>query len=129
MYICCQITFHNMLKRKIENTLTAWKNKPGHKPLVIMGIRQCGKTFIAQHFAADNYKSVVYMNFIKDPERINAFVGSKDVDKILLNLSAQIQGVKFIPGETCLIFDEIQECPEARTPGRAAPRCGRSCRC
>ena len=104
-----------MLKRKIENALTAWKNKPEHKPLVIMGIRQCGKTFIAQHFAAENYKSVVYMNFIKEPERINAFVGSKDVDKILLNLSAQIQGVKFIPGETCLIFDEIQECPEART--------------
>ena len=115
MYLCCQIIRHNMLKRKIEDTLTKWKNKTGHKPLVIMGIRQCGKTFIAQHFAAGNYKSVVYMNFIKEPERINAFVGSKDVDKILLNLSAQIQGVKFIPGETCLIFDEIQECPEART--------------
>jgi predicted AAA+ superfamily ATPase len=42
-------------------------------------------------------------------------LGSKDVNTILLNLSAQIQGVTFIPGETCLIFDEIQECPEART--------------
>lgn len=82
---------------------------------MIMGIRQCGKTFIAKHFAAENYKNVVYMNFIKEPERINAFVGSKDVDNILLNLSAQIQGVKFIPGETCFIFDEIQDCPEART--------------
>ena len=104
-----------MLKRKIENTLIEWKNRPGHKPLVIMGIRQCGKTFIARHFAAKNYKNVIYMNFIKEPERINAFVGSKDVDKILLNLSAQIQGVKFTPGKTCFIFDEIQECPEART--------------
>ena len=104
-----------MLKRKIEDALITWKNRPGHKPLVIMGIRQCGKTFIAKHFAAENYKNVVYMNFIKEPERINAFVGSKDVDNILLNLSAQIQGVKFIPGETCFIFDEIQDCPEART--------------
>ena len=104
-----------MLKRKIEDDLIAWKNKPGHKPLVIMGIRQCGKTYISQHFAEQNYKNVVYMNFIKQPERINAFVGSKDVDSILLNLSAQIKGVKFIPEETCLIFDEIQECPEART--------------
>ena len=104
-----------MLKRKIENTLIEWKNKPGHKPLVIMGIRQCGKTYISQQFAAQNYDSVVYMNFIKQPERINAFIGSKDVDSILLNLSAQIKGVKFIPGKTCLIFDEIQECPEART--------------
>ena len=83
--------------------------------MVIMGIRQCGKTFIAQHFAAENYKSVVYINFIKQPERISAFLGSKDVNTILLNLSAQIQGIKFIPGETCFIFDEIQECPEART--------------
>ena len=104
-----------MLKRKIEDTLLQWKNTSGHKPLVIMGIRQCGKTFIAQHFAAQNYKTVVYINFIKQPERINAFVGSKAVDDILLNLSAQIMGVMFTPGETCFIFDEIQECPEART--------------
>ena len=115
VYICRQITLNTMLKRKIEDTLIEWKNKPEHKPLVIMGIRQCGKTFIAKHFATENYKNVVYMNFIKEPERINAFTGSKDVDNILLNLSAQIKGVKFIPGETCLIFDEIQECPEART--------------
>lgn len=104
-----------MLKRKIENTLFAWKNKTEHKPLVIMGIRQCGKTYIARHFAETNYKNVVYINFIKEPERISAFTGSKDIDTILLNLSAQIQGVRFIPGETCLIFDEIQDCPEART--------------
>ena len=104
-----------MLKRKIEDTLTQWKNTPNHKPLVIMGIRQCGKTFIAQHFAEANYKTVVYINFIKQPERISAFVGSKAVDDILLSLSAQIAGVTFTPGKTCFIFDEIQECPEART--------------
>ena len=104
-----------MLKRRIEDTLVQWKNTVGHKPLVIMGIRQCGKTFIAQHFAEENYKSVVYINFIKQPERISAFVGSKAVDDILLNLSAQIKGVTFIPGDTCFIFDEIQDCPEART--------------
>ena len=59
-----------MLKRKIEDSLTLWKDSAGHKPLVIMGIRQCGKTFIAQHFAKTNYKTVVYINFIKQPERI-----------------------------------------------------------
>lgn len=104
-----------MLKRKIEDSLLEWKSRQGHKPLVIMGIRQCGKTFIAKHFAKRNYKHVVYMNFIRNPERINAFLGSKKVDDILLNLSAQIPGVNFVSGETCLIFDEIQECPEART--------------
>ena len=80
-----------MLKRKIEETLLQWKNTTGHKPLVIMGIRQCGKTFIAQHFAAENYKTVVYINFIKQPEHINAFLDSKAVDDILLNLSTQIK--------------------------------------
>jgi len=104
-----------MLRRKIEDTLKQWKYASGHKPLVIMGIRQCGKTFIVQQFAAAHYKTVIYINFIKQPERINAFVGSKDVNSILLNLSAQIQGVTFTPGDTCFIFDEIQECPEART--------------
>ena len=104
-----------MLKRKIEDVLVQWKCTDGHKPLVIMGIRQCGKTFIAQHFAAANYQNVIYINFIKQPERINAFVGSKDVNSILLNLSAQIQGATFTPGATCFIFDEIQDCPEART--------------
>lgn len=104
-----------MLKRKIEDALVQWKSTDGHKPLVIMGIRQCGKTYIAQHFAAANYQNVIYINFIKQPERINAFLGSKDVNDILLNLSAQIQGVTFTPGDTCFIFDEIQECPEART--------------
>lgn len=104
-----------MLKRKISDTLRIWKEKPNHKPLVIMGIRQCGKTFIAQHFAAENYKEVVYINFIKQPEFITAFLGSKAVDDILFNLSTLIKGVKFSPGGTCFIFDEIQECPEART--------------
>lgn len=45
-----------MLRRKIEDTLEQWKKTSGHKPLVIMGIRQCGKTFIVQHFAAAHYK-------------------------------------------------------------------------
>ncbi|MDD6185600.1 MAG: ATP-binding protein [Bacteroidales bacterium] len=104
-----------MLKRRISDTLKIWKGTPNHKPLVIMGIRQCGKTFIAQHFAAENYKEVVYINFIKQPEFIMAFLGSKAVDDILLNLSTLIKGVTFTPGDTCFIFDEIQECPEART--------------
>lgn len=104
-----------MLKRRIETALHEWKHTPGHKPLMIMGIRQCGKTFIARHFADANYRNVVYINFIKEPERIKAFLDSKDVDSILLNLSAQKRGLVFAPGETCFIFDEIQECQEART--------------
>ena len=104
-----------MLKRRISDTLKAWKDTPKHKPLVIMGIRQCGKTFISQQFADENYKHVVYINFIKQEERKTAFYGSKDVDTIILNLSAQMRNAQFVPHETCIILDEIQDCPEART--------------
>ena len=65
-----------MLRRRITDTLRQWKEKPGHMPLVIMGIRQCGKTFISQQFAKENYKHVVYINFIKHEERKTAFYGS-----------------------------------------------------
>lgn len=92
-----------------------WKSTPNHLPLVIMGIRQCGKTFIAQQFVRDNYPHSAYINFIKQDELKAAFYGSKDVDTIILNLSAQMRDTKFVPGETCIILDEIQDCPEART--------------
>ena len=104
-----------MLKRRISDTLKVWKDTPSHKPLVIMGIRQCGKTFISQQFADENYKHVAYINFIKQEEQKTAFYGSKDVDTIILNLSAQMRNTQFVPHETCIILDEIQDCPEART--------------
>lgn len=104
-----------MLKRKIETYLANWKKSEDKKPLVIKGIRQCGKTYIIRKFASENYKSVVYMNFILEPDKKSAFTGNIDVDTIILNLSALIPGSRFINGETCIILDEIQECKEART--------------
>ena len=104
-----------MLKRKIESVLAEWKNSKLKKPLVIKGIRQCGKTYIVRNFAKENYESVVYMNFILEPDKKTAFTGNIDVDTIILNLSALIPGSRFINGKTCSILDEIQECREART--------------
>ena len=104
-----------MLKRKIETYLAEWKQSEDRKPLVIKGIRQCGKTYIVQKFARENYDSVVYMNFILEPDKKSAFTGNIDVDTIILNLSALIIGSRFIKGKTCIILDEIQECKEART--------------
>lgn len=104
-----------MLKRKIESVLAEWKNSKLKKPLVIKGIRQCGKTYIVRNFAKENYESVVYMNFILEPDKKTAFTGNIDVDTIILNLSALIPGSRFINGKTCIILDEIQECREART--------------
>ena len=104
-----------MLKRKIEDTLLQWKNKPDHFPLVLKGVRQCGKTFIVQQFAQQHYESVVYVNFALEADKITAFLGNKDVNTILLNLSTLMPEAKFIPGKTCIILDEIQDCPDART--------------
>lgn len=104
-----------MLKRKIEAYLSQWKASNDKKPIVIKGIRQCGKTYIVRKFAKENYKSVVYINFILEPDKKSAFIGNIDVDTIILNLSALIPGSRFIDGNTCIILDEIQECKEART--------------
>lgn len=104
-----------MLKRKIESQLSEWKSDSHHKPLVIKGVRQCGKTFIAESFARSNYENVVYINFIKTPSACMAFEGDLDVENIITGLSTIIPNVDFENKDTCLILDEIQECPQART--------------
>ena len=104
-----------MLKRKIEDTLLQWKEKHDHNPLVIKGIRQCGKTYIVQKFAEEHYENVVYINFLLESDKITAFLGAKNVDTIILNLSTLMPEAKFVPGRTCIILDEIQDCPDART--------------
>ncbi len=105
-----------MLKRKIEERLLAWKNTSGHKPLLIKGCRQCGKTFSVLDFAKKNYKHVVYLNFYENPAYASAFNDALEVDHVVMLLSALL-GSKavFSAGETVLVLDEIQECPEART--------------
>ena len=93
-----------------------WKNMESKKPLVIKGCRQCGKTFIVNKFAKDNYENVIYINFIEMPEYASVFEGSLEVDNLVMLLSALIGGkAKFEPYKTIIIFDEIQDCPEART--------------
>lgn len=104
-----------MLKRDIENELKEWKHTKAHKPLVIKGVRQCGKTYIVEKFAQENYTHVVYINFVKMPKVAMAFEGSLDVDDIIMGLSSVLRNAVFEPGKTCIIFDEIQECPQART--------------
>lgn len=105
-----------MLKRKIEEELIDWKNSENHKPLIIKGCRQCGKTFSVLDFAKKNYKNVVYLNFFENPDYAAVFSGSLEVDNIVMLLSALIgHEAVFESGRTVLVLDEIQECPEART--------------
>ena len=72
-----------MLKRKIEQELLAWKNMPNHKPLILKGCRQCGKTFSALHFARKHYEHVVYLNFFENPDYASVFAGSLKTDHIV----------------------------------------------
>ena len=106
----------NMLKRKIEAVLKSWKETEGHKPLVIKGCRQCGKTYSVRQFAQDNYDHEIYLNFFENKSYASVFSGSLEVDHLTMLLSALL-GSKavFEPGKTVLILDEIQDCPEART--------------
>lgn len=105
-----------MLKRKVIEQLVSWKADPCRKPVILKGCRQCGKTFAALHFAQEHYDSVVYINFFENPQAKDIFVGSLDVDHIVMMTSALLgPSARFVPGETAVILDEIQECPQART--------------
>lgn len=105
-----------MLKRKIEQALINWKNTPNHSPLIIKGCRQCGKTFSVRDFAKKNYKYEVYLNFFKNPTYISIFDGSLEIDNLIMMMSALLgPSAVFKQGETVIILDEIQDCPEART--------------
>lgn len=105
-----------MLKRKIEQLLQEWKRSPNRKPLLIKGCRQCGKTFSVLDFAKKNYKHVVYLNFFENPDYCSVFEGSLEIDNITMLLSALLGSeAVFEPGNTILVLDEIQECPDART--------------
>lgn len=105
-----------MLKRKIEQDLLNWKNTENHKPLIVKGCRQCGKTYSVRKFAQENYKHVVYINFYADSNYSSIFSDSLEVDYLTMMMSALLgPDAIFVPNETVIILDEIQECPEART--------------
>ena len=105
-----------MLKRKIEQQLLTWKQTPNHKPLIIKGCRQCGKTFSVRKFCEENYENTVYINFFNNPNYSAIFRNSLAVDDIIMMMSAFMgNDTVFVPYKTAIIFDEIQDCPEART--------------
>ena len=105
-----------MLKRKMTERLNKWKNDPYKKPLIIKGVRQCGKTFSVMDFARLNYSHVIYINFFENPEYASLFSGSLKVDDLIMYMSALLgTEAVFEEGQTIIILDEIQHCPNART--------------
>ena len=104
-----------MLKRKIYDKLVEWKKKKGRECLLVKGARQIGKTYIIDMFGRNNYKSYIYVNFVENPILKDVFNGVLSADEILKKLSVYMLGIKFIPHDTLIFLDEIQECPNART--------------
>mgnify|MGYP004638434377 FL=1 len=100
------------MKRYVMTRLQKWKDSPDRKPLVIRGARQVGKTWIMKEFGKSFYDNFVYCNFDEDNELKSIFTNNKNPHRIIEILSL-LNNIKIIPGSTLIIFDEIQECPEA----------------
>ena len=104
-----------MFKRKILKEFENWKISGGKKKaLVVKGMRQIGKTSSVLEFARSNYESVVYINFKENENAKKVFEGDLNVSRITIDLSALFPNVHFVENKTVIIFDEIQECANAR---------------
>lgn len=100
------------LKRKAISDLIHWKTSEDRKPLVLKGARQVGKTWLMKEFGKTCYPDSVYFNFDEEKELNSIFEANKNPRRII-ELLSMISGTKILPGKTLVIFDEIQECPEA----------------
>lgn len=103
------------LKRKIDIFLSDWKKDDNRKPLIVKGSRQIGKTESIRKFAKENYKSIIEINFVTSEKYKMITADGYDVASIIKNISFINPSFRFIPGETLIFFDEIQEYPEIAT--------------
>ena len=104
-----------LLKRKIDADLAAWKQNPDRLPLIVKGARQIGKTESIRLFAKNNYKNVVEINFVLQKQFKDIFDDGFEVDTILKNISLKRPDYEFIEGETLIFFDELQACINCAT--------------
>lgn len=102
-------------KRKIDDYLIKWKEDPSHKPLIVKGARQVGKTESILHFARENYTSVIYINFALEKKYTSIVSDGYEVATVIKNISLINPMFRFLPKETIIIFDEIQEYPDIAT--------------
>lgn len=100
------------MKRNAILELIKWKDSPDRKPMVLKGARQVGKTWLMKEFGHRYYESAVYFNFDEEDELKSIFEVNKDPQRII-NMLSMICGERIVPEKTLIIFDEIQECPEA----------------
>lgn len=100
------------IERTVQKKLSSWKIDPNRKPLVLQGARQVGKTWLLKHFGVAEFDDVAYFNFEEQPDLKQFFENTKDIQRIVQNLSL-VHGLPILPQKTLIIFDEIQECNEA----------------
>lgn len=103
-----------MLKRKVDQFLKNWKNNKNRKPLIISGARQIGKTTSIREFGK-TYESFIEINFVTMPQYKTIFKNGYEVHQIIKEISLLNPNFRFIPGDTLIFFDEIQEHPDAAT--------------
>lgn len=110
-----------MFRRKVLQEMLDWKASPVSKgkAIVLKGLRQVGKTFTALQYANELYENVVYINFKDSSSLRSVFEGDLIVDRMIMDMSASIPGIRFIPGKTIIVFDEVQECENARASVKA----------
>ena len=104
-----------VLKRKIYDDLLEWNSNPDKVPLIVDGLRQVGKSYIVDKFAHENYENVITYDFRHRKELRSIFNGNLDVDSLIEKSFPYFPNDKFIPNKTILIFEEIGDCPFART--------------
>ena len=103
------------MNRRLEKTLLSWKDSPRRKPLLLLGARQVGKTWLMNEFGRKYYDKVVYIRFDQNEQMRRLFErSSHDMNELLLLLQASAR-FKITPGNTLIVLDEIQECPTALT--------------
>ena len=100
--------------RTITEDILKWKNSLRRKPLVVSGVRQCGKTYLLKKFGKEHFENTVYLNF-EENERISSiFEYDYDVNRIVEEIEMAF-GCRIEDGKTLLVFDEIQKCSRAVT--------------
>lgn len=106
---------YRYLNRKIDRVLLDWKQDEHRLPILLNGARQVGKTEAVRHFARASYSNFIEINFVEQPEYKGILLDGFSADAIIKRMSLVNPALKFIPGETLLFFDEIQEFPDIAT--------------
>lgn len=99
------------MKRSIYTQLLTWKESPRRKPMILYGARQVGKTYILKEFGRNEFENMIYINCYKNPAIETLFSEDKDINRILIGLSA-LSGQVINEGKTLIFLDEVQDIPD-----------------